>query len=305
MKIRYSNIFASPYKYGPLAGRPAIHLELFGCNLTCKALNNPNNEELTFIDTTDGKFNRNDFKVGCSHRFAWQTDYFHATKIGDAFHIADELIKLAGPKGFFNRGPVVLSIGGGEPLLHQQNLIEILSALDRRCAVAKLPPPMLLSIETNVTQHLSPNLRMYFQKWQDRYIECKHGEREVHFLNSPKLEITGEDINETIVPSIVLDQMLSGFHQSMVFPTRRKEQDFLDIGKYLQSCVDYIETMENSCDDIENAPDYVMRLLSNTPYVFPVEVSPATEQAHQYMAMRHGYIYCRNHEVRETVDCLS
>jgi len=305
MKIRYVGIYAAPYKYGPLAGLPTIHLELFGCNLTCSAMNNPKNEDLIFIDTQEGKADRTRFTVGCSHRFAWDTDYFHATTMGDAYHIADAILKLVGPKGFFNRSSVVLSIGGGEPLLQQESIVEILKALDRRCAVARLIPPSVVSIETNSTQHLKSSFKSYLTRWRDRYSDIEQAQRTVHFLNSPKLSISGEDTDMSIMPSIILEQFTSNFGVSLVFPTRYKTQDFDDIVSYFDVCKEYIKTMGTTWINSGDTSDYMTRLLSIVPYVFPVGITPPTEKAHEHMAMRYGFIYNRNYQVSEVTDCLS
>lgn len=303
--LRYSNIYAAPVRYGPLAGLPAIHLELFGCNLTCSAMNNPKNIPIEFIDTHEGKVDRRKFNVGCSSRFAWDTSYFHATRTGDSQQLAYSLLKSVGPKGFLNKSPIVLVITGGEPLMWQNQLIGLLKALDRLCSLEKVIPPLRLLFETNATKVLSTEFQVYLESWQVRPIDGKKGNREVHFLNSPKLSISGEKPEDAIVPEVITSMLIAEFKFNFIFPTRYNEEDFKEIESYIQKCVVDLQAWKKYYEHASGTTVYDLFLLSCVPYVFPIEVTPATKQAHQYMAMRYGYLYSESIEIRETLDCLS
>lgn len=302
--VRYSNIFASPFGWGPLSGTPTIYVEFFGCNLTCSKLNNPTGE-LIFVDTKDGNYDRNEFKRGCNARFSWHKDYLHSSKLGNTDSISDSILKLLGRGGFKSRRPLNLCFTGGEPMLHQGAIVEILQKLDRKCGLDGGRHAFNVLIETNATVHMQVPFMEYLAKWKRTTLEDHYSSREVYMLCSPKLSNTGEDTLDTIKPSVISDILKWKFELCFNFAARHLNEDFDEIEAYIQTCVNHIKSEELAIELHENDSTSLRKLLSSPTYVYPVEVPSALEQKFQHKVMQRGLSYNKPVSTKETVDCLS
>lgn len=122
-QLRVSEIFRSLQGEGPSAGLPATFLRLTGCNLRCRYCDTP---------------------------YTWD-----ATR----FDLAEQSRWLAVPVVFeqlIQAGPSRLVITGGEPLLQQEALAELLTLL---------PSDLAVEIETNATRRALPLLLRRINQW--------------------------------------------------------------------------------------------------------------------------------------------
>jgi 6-pyruvoyltetrahydropterin 2'-reductase len=192
--IRYSETFASPQGEGQYAGMPSVWLRFFGCNLNCSGFGQvhptkPETYDLPYEDFDESSIT--DLKQlpvwskGCDSSYSWASKFRHLAKSGSAKEIAQILVDLNknehNPKGLFIHPKtgmyIQLVFTGGEPMLFQGGMLDILMALEEM----NNPPPMV-TVETNGTQELRHELLDYvsrYNKW--------------HWSISPKLfTVSGE-----------------------------------------------------------------------------------------------------------------
>jgi organic radical activating enzyme len=120
-RLKLSEIFTSVQGEGPSAGAPCTFLRLAGCNLHC-----------TWCDTP----------------YTWDWQRFEYSREVQSLSISEVFERLA--------QPVRLVITGGEPLLQQRGLAELLKLLPRELPV---------EVETNGTQHASVALLERIDQW--------------------------------------------------------------------------------------------------------------------------------------------
>jgi organic radical activating enzyme len=201
MRIRYSEIFYSFQGEAELAGTPAVWLRFFGCNLNCNGFGqkNPTDPSTWVLPyetfNVDSVKHVNDLPVwsyGCDSSYSWSQKYKHLAHDGDAVTIASRLIEANtsehNPEGLFvhpvTGQDVMLCFTGGEPMLQQKAMIEILRELHRRGNM-----PKIITVETNATKPLSEELRSFIAiQFRDM------GGMRWHWSMSPKLfTVSGEE----------------------------------------------------------------------------------------------------------------
>ena len=201
MRIRYSEIFYSFQGEAELAGTPAVWLRFFGCNLNCNGFGqkNPTDPSTWVLPyetfNVDSVKHVNDLPVwsyGCDSSYSWSQKYKHLAHDGDAVTIASRLIDANtsehNPEGLFvhpvTGQDVMLCFTGGEPMLQQKAMIEILRELHRRGNM-----PKIITVETNATKPLSEELRSFIAiQFRDM------GGVRWHWSMSPKLfTVSGEE----------------------------------------------------------------------------------------------------------------
>lgn len=200
MRIRYSEIFYSFQGEAELAGTPAVWLRFFGCNLNCNGFGqkdptDPSTWILPYESfNTDTVKHVNELPVwsyGCDSSYSWSQKYKHLAHDADPNLVASRLIEANinkhNPEGLFVH-PVtgqntMLCFTGGEPMLQQKAMMEILRELYRRGNM-----PKIITVETNATKPLSDELRTFIA------IEFKNmGGVRWHWSMSPKLfTVSGE-----------------------------------------------------------------------------------------------------------------
>lgn len=202
MRIRYSEIFYSFQGEAELAGTPAVWLRFFGCNLNCNGFGqedptNPATYKLPY-DTYDTASNNITnvnqlpvWKYGCDSSYSWSQKYKHLAEDGDPVTIASRLIDANSnkhnPEGLFvhpvTKQDTMLCFTGGEPMMQQKAMMEILRELFRRGNM-----PRVITVETNATKPISDELRRFIHAEFPRL-----GGIRWHWSMSPKLfTVSGE-----------------------------------------------------------------------------------------------------------------
>lgn len=197
-KIRYSEMFTSFQGEAEFTGMPSVWLRFFGCNLQCNGFGQENPTKPSTYDlpykTIDLKsFTRmEDLPIldkGCDSGYSWSAKFKHLAQTDTILHIADNIRKLAREELGLVEGswfhpqtcqPVQMCFTGGEPMLYQQAMLDILETLYEFNDCNPLPQ---ITIETNGTKPLDLDI---FQKIRILV-------HRVHFAISPKLfSVSGE-----------------------------------------------------------------------------------------------------------------
>lgn len=203
--IRYSEIFYSFQGEAELAGKPAVWLRFFGCNLECNGFGqmdpcNPETYVLPYTTFDISKITKlQDLPVweyGCDSSYSWSARYkklVHNNTIEEICDLLTEQIKSpSNPEGKFIH-PVtgqdtMLAFTGGEPMLQQGAMIEIIREFERRGNMVQT-----VTVETNATKPLSDELRNFID-----YDFVGHW----HWAMSPKLWTVSGEV-EAVKPEII------------------------------------------------------------------------------------------------------
>jgi hypothetical protein len=203
MRIRYSEIFYSFQGEAELAGTPAVWLRFFGCNLNCNGFGqknptDPSTYELPYetfdVSTVQDVNALPVWKFGCDSSYSWSQRYKHLAHDASPSDIAERLIAANisehNPEGLFihpvTKQPVMLCFTGGEPMMQQKAMVEILRELNRRNNA-----PQIVTVETNGTRSLSDELRTFINT---EFPFMAEGKTRWHWSLSPKLfTVSGEE----------------------------------------------------------------------------------------------------------------
>jgi 6-pyruvoyltetrahydropterin 2'-reductase len=186
--------FLSVQGEGPRTGKLTVFIRFFGCNLKCPGFfqTDPTKPE-TYIKPilVDPKSFKTleDFPVveyGCDTLYAIDPAYKHLAityeNVSDLIKDIDDVLpKVDGIAQWHHphtNNAYDICFTGGEPMLQQSKIKEILSYLDVNCIESK---PTFVQFETNGTKEVSEELMQELMQW------------DVQFNISPKLfNVTGE-----------------------------------------------------------------------------------------------------------------
>lgn len=195
--IKYTELFYSVQGEGAYTGQASVFLRLWGCNLQCHGFGqkNPLDPDTWVLDFKDFQPKSKSitsidqlpvWKHGCDSSYTWAKQYNYLAKHDSADTVVDRIMELL-PNNKW--GSVHFVITGGEPLMHQPQIVELLECMKRR-----QEEPKSITIETNGTQPLQRVLTDYL--WDNRTV--------LNFSVSPKLQnVTGEKNCKTIKPEYV------------------------------------------------------------------------------------------------------
>ena len=205
---KYSETFFSPQGEGNYTGRSTLWIRFFLCNLQCNGFGqddptDPDSWELPYerLDLTDITQVEDlpVFDKGCDSSYTWAKRYRHLMHDKSASDICDELEALL-PRGKFLNPEtgqhVHMAFTGGEPMLKnsQAAMVDIMREFERRGNF-----PMFVTVETNGTKPLEPDMKEFLE-----YYDLRGGEW--FWSVSPKLWSTaGEKPKKAIRPDVVRD----------------------------------------------------------------------------------------------------
>ena len=225
-KIKIAELFYSIQGEGRFMGVPSVFLRTFGCNFTCSGFGMPRGTasvEAENVAAVQEKFNK--FKTygelplvstGCDSYASWHPTFKDLSPMLDSDAIADRMMELL-PKNKWN--DVHLVITGGEPLLGWQRAYPDLLSHD------KLKKLKDLTFETNGTQEISKDFRLYLYKWTN-----KNGYHNLTFSVSPKLSVSGEKREDAIRPDIVREyEDLGHTYLKFVVATNEDVEEALEV----------------------------------------------------------------------------
>ncbi len=142
-KYTYSETFFSIQGEGRYCGVPTVWLRLFGCNFRCSGflqdnLDDPSTWVLDFEDLDPSQYTSLQdlpvFKRGCDSSYSWAKKFRPMAPKRTALEIAHELRSLLPGLSFKHpRTDLVshLAFTGGEPLLQQRAIVDIMEKLER------------------------------------------------------------------------------------------------------------------------------------------------------------------------------
>lgn len=211
-RYRYSEIFGRTVQgEGVYTGVLSSWLRLFSCNLECngfgqKEPTKPETYELPYKKIDVKNIHRLEdlpvFEYGCDSSYSWAKQYRHLAHIKTAAEICDEIEAVTAsefnPLGKFKHplsGQDIHFVAtGGEPLLQQRALVEIIHNFSMRDNF-----PNYVTIETNGTQEITEELTGMINGFY-----TPHTHREWFWSVSPKLFTTSGERNEDAIhPEVV------------------------------------------------------------------------------------------------------
>jgi len=245
MRIRYSEIFYSFQGEAELSGYPAVWLRFFGCNLNCNGFGqqdptDPSSYVLPYMDF-DGS-GINDVKqlpvwtTGCDSSYSWSVKYKHLANDGTVESICDRLVDANksehNPEGLFvhplTHQPIMLCFTGGEPMMQQKAMIEIIKELKARNNM-----PEIVTVETNATKTITDELKEFLTRpggFRDL------GGSRWHFAMSPKLfTVSGEQ--NVVDPEIIhsYSTLRYGVTSILKFVCNGTINNWLELDKHLNN----------------------------------------------------------------------
>ena len=292
---RYSEIFYSFQGEAQLAGKPAVWLRFFGCNLECNGFGqmdpcNPDTYVLPYTTFDISKITRIEdlpvWEYGCDSSYSWSARYKKLVHNHTVEEICDRLTEQmkspSNPEGRFVH-PVtgqdtMLAFTGGEPMLQQNAMIEIIREFERRGN-----PVHTVTVETNATKPLSEELKNFID-----FDFVGHW----HWAMSPKLWTVSGEV-EAVRPEIIFGYIQAVSTSVLKFVVNGSEPCWEELQAHVIKIRDYLE--EQGLKD--EAVFYGMPEV----WVMPVGATK-DEQSNPVIAdivmdgMRRGYsIATRNH----------
>lgn len=192
--IPVSEIFYSIEGEGPFVGRPVCFIRTYGCNFTCRGFSN---RDLADIEITpDGSMAQVKTDRGCDTIYSWHPEYRRFAK-DYSLEELDAAIYEAIVKGVPHNHQIpwdniVISFTGGEPMMHQKQLAELLES-DYSVVFRQGSQCPLILIETNGSVPVGPELSKAIRSYAGTVV----------FSASPKLSNSGEKWSRAIRPRVI------------------------------------------------------------------------------------------------------
>ena len=214
--VRYVEMFLSLEGEGPQTGVPTAYLRTTGCTFTCRGFNNPNmipitNEVLGF-NPADAKTLHEvpGINVGCDTIYSFDKRFKHLWKSESVDVVVDKLLNMLPFREWIHpetNMPIMFSMTGGEPMLHQEMWMELLDH-------PKMQPLQSIIIESNLAVKIKPDFQQFLVDWL-----TKNQQRTLYFSNSPKMSNSGEPYAKAVVPDNLIPQLeIAQVHPQQVFP---------------------------------------------------------------------------------------
>lgn len=202
--LKVSELFYSIQGEGRYMGVPSVFLRTYGCNFTCGGFGMnkgelSNERDVIAIKAED----YTDYKslplvsTGCDSYASWDPRFKHLSPVLTTDSIASSIMDILPHNRWMDEH---LVITGGEPLLGWQRAYPELLSHDKMKALKEI------TFETNGTQELSQDFKVYLQQWK-----INREKNALTFSVSPKLSISGEKWEEAIRPEIIHQYESIGF----------------------------------------------------------------------------------------------
>ena len=202
--LKVSELFYSIQGEGRYMGVPSVFLRTYGCNFTCGGFGMPKGEMSSERDVIAIKAeDYTDYKslplvsTGCDSYASWDPRFKHLSPVLSTVSIVDSILTILPHNRWMDEH---LVITGGEPLLGWQRAYPDLLSHEKMRALKEI------TFETNGTQELSQDFKIYLQKWK-----INREKNALTFSVSPKLSISGEKWSEAICPEIIHQYESIGF----------------------------------------------------------------------------------------------
>lgn len=278
---RYSEIFVSPQGEGKYTGVPTVWLRLAGCNLTCAGFGQADpadpsthrkpiviGDVANMIDVKELPV----FDVGCDSAYSWDNQYKHMWHTGTGEEIAEKMFTAAEEfsgglpfhvPGFFHPWslqPFHIAFTGGEPLRHQQVIVDILAAFAKRGYTA-----INVTIETNGTYKLTEPLIEALKNTYSVLISC-----------SPKLQhVTGELPAVAIKPEVIAQYCDLSFDVIIKAVVNAKEktwEQYIELASTLQYVHNvapqlWVMPVGGTAEGLTDTKEIAMRAMKHGMYV--------------------------------------
>lgn len=208
-KYKYSEIFSRTIQgEGKYTGIPTAWIRFWGCNFECNGFGQDDPlDKLTYklpyqtIDISSIKKMEDlpVFQTGCDSSYSWSKKFSHLahsdTVINICNKIEDSFKSKYNPLSRFfhpiNEQWTHLAFTGGEPMINQNAIVDIMEEFDRRGN-----SPKYVTIESNGTQGTREKFKEYFIGYNRRG-------GELFWSISPKLFLSGEQWEDAILPEVV------------------------------------------------------------------------------------------------------
>ena len=234
-KIKVAEIFHSLQGEGLWVGVPSVFLRTFGCNFQCRGFGLPNGEHSTEPEEYAAQYEihpewtYNDLplaKTGCDSYASWHPSFKSLSPVlttGEIIHTM-EMERSADSNFINNDGETHLVITGGEPLLGWQR------AYPELLTKAYHAGYKYVTFETNGTQKISEDFANFMLL---RQIAEANEKIDFTFSVSPKLYMSGENMDEALQPEIVASYQRYG-RVYLKFVVERRE-DMTDVVEFVNA----------------------------------------------------------------------
>ena len=224
-QLKISELFYSIQGEGRYMGVPSVFLRTYGCNFTCGGFGMPKGEVSSERDVIAIKAeDYTDYKslplvsTGCDSYASWDPRFKHLSPMLTTDSIVDSIMDILPHSRWMDEH---LVITGGEPLLGWQRAYPELLSHEKMRSLKEI------TFETNGTQELSQDLKIYLQQWK-----INREKNALTFSVSPKLSISGEKWEEAICPDVIRQYESIGFvYLKFVIATK---EDAIEADKAIQ-----------------------------------------------------------------------
>jgi len=225
-EYRYSELFRSVQGEGKYTGVPTLWLRFWGCNFKCEGFSQSNPQsQSTYINPFDGvdvsAFETMEdlpvIQYGCDSIYSWHKSFQHLSHQATAAQICDRLEAIL-PNGKFGTS-YHMAFTGGEPIISQNGILDVLRELERRENV-----PKFITVETNGTQVVREELSSWISDYTGEWM----------WSVSPKLSASGESWSDAIKPEIVSSYKALSDAGQLKFVVNGTQQTWDDVHKAVE-----------------------------------------------------------------------
>jgi len=290
---RYSEIFYSFQGEAEMAGKPTVWLRFFGCNLECNGFGQaeptkPETHILPYKDFDVSSVERLEdlpvWNYGCDSSYSWSSKYKKLVHNETTEEIVDRLTNLMksvdNPEGEFihpiTNQDTQLAFTGGEPMLNQPAMIDIVREFMRRGNT-----PRTITVETNATKPLSADLKTFIE---DEYANGL-GYR-WHWAMSPKLHTVSGEVDAVDAFRIHEYASTMGSTGVLKFVHNGSDAAWAEITKYQFDIYEYFKAEGQYAPEMWIMPVGATKDAQELPSVGEISIE----------AMKRGYnVATRNH----------